>query len=108
MNNLCTPLFMTNLNTDPSLNLIFKYHAFAFIFYSTYIQLIDLYEMELGSIVLFLFVHALFFFFSSSFISGIFRVLGIMFGLAVWIGVLLRQLCIKVFGRHCLIVYLVS
>ncbi|RVW52106.1 hypothetical protein CK203_095091 [Vitis vinifera] len=35
-------------------------------------------------------------------------VLGIMFGLAVWIGVLLRQLCIKVFGRHCLIVYLME
>ena len=107
MNNLCTPLFMNNMNMDPSLNLIFKYHVLASLFYSTYIQPVDFYEMELCSIVLFLFVYALFSFSSSS-ISSIFGVLGIMFRLVIWIVVLLRELCIKVFGRHCPIVYLVS
>ena len=53
--------------------------------------------MELGLTILFLFVHALFlflflFFFTFSSVSGIFRVLGIMFGLAILIGVLLGEL----------------
>lgn len=52
-------------------------------------------------------VHALFFFIFSS-VSGIFRVLGTMFGLAIWIGVLLRELNIRVFERHCPIVHLVT
>ena len=51
-------------------------------FDSAYIQPIDLYEMELGLTIFFLFIHALFFFTFFS-ISGIFLVLGITFGLTI-------------------------
>ena len=79
--------------------------------YSTCINPIDLYEMELGSIVSFLFVLALFFFFFfllPTLFLVFLEVLGIMYGLAVLIGVLLRKLSIRIFGRQCPIVYLVS
>ena len=50
--------------------------------------------MELGLTILFLFVHALFlfFFFTFSSVSGIFGVVGIMFGLAILICVLFEEL----------------
>ena len=49
-----------------------------FPFDSTYIQPVNLYEIELGLLVLFSFKHALFFFLFSS-VSGIFGVSGVAF-----------------------------
>ena len=63
-----------------------------FPFDSTYIQSIDIYEIELDLTVLFLFVHALFLFVLSPLFFGMFGVLGITFGLAILVGVLLRKL----------------
>ena len=68
------------------------------------LKLIDLHEMELDLIVLLSLVHALSFFNLSS-IFGIFRMLGIVFGLVVWVGMLLRELNIRAFRKHCPIVY---
>ena len=63
-----------------------------FPFDSTYIQPIDIYEIKLDLTVLFLFVHALFLFVLSPLFFGMFGVLGITFGLAILVGVLLRKL----------------
>ena len=57
---------------------MYQKSLFVFPFDSTYIQPVDLYEIELGLLVLFSFKHALFFFPFSS-ISGIFGVLGVAF-----------------------------
>ena len=61
-------------------------------FDSICIQPIDIYEMQLDLTVLFSFVHALFLFLLSPLFFGMFGVLGIMFRLAIVIGVLLREL----------------
>ena len=77
---------MNNLNMDPSLNLIFKDHSLV-PFDSTYIQPINIYGMELDLIVLFSFVHALFFFTCSS-IFGIFWSVGYhVWDWPSWLGV---------------------
>ena len=57
---------------------MFQKSLLVFPFDSIYIQPVNLYEMELGSLVLFSFKHALFFFPFSS-VSGIFGVLGVAF-----------------------------
>ena len=62
------------------------------------LNLIDLHERELDLTVLLPLVHALFSFIVSS-VSSVFGV-SIMFGLVVWIGVLLKKLSIRVFGRY--------
>ena len=73
---------------------------FLLLFYFTHILPIDLHEMELDLIVLSSLVPALFFSSLSPLFSGIFGVLGIMFGLAAWIGMLLKEFNIRVFGSH--------
>ena len=56
------------------------------------LKLIDIYGMELDlTVLLFFFVHAVFFF-TFSFVSSIFGMLGIMFGLAIWVGVFMGKL----------------
>ena len=93
---------------DPSLNLIFGDHALAS-FDSTYSQPIDIYEIELGITILFSFVYALFFFtFSSVSSFFFFGVLGIMFRLAILIGLFLRELRLVQWVQLCLLPLLLS